>query len=60
MPEFLVNSSGLNLGVKQNGVRGKQYNALQVAQFVPTVDDVVLPPWAKTPEEFIRINKQVT
>eukprot|EP01138_Halocafeteria_seosinensis_P009537 gb/GECG01009746.1/.p1 GENE.gb/GECG01009746.1/~~gb/GECG01009746.1/.p1 ORF type:complete len:1434 (+),score=152.86 gb/GECG01009746.1/:1-4302(+) len=38
MPEFLVNSSGLPLGRRQDG----EY-----------VDDVVLPPWAETADDFI-------
>jgi hypothetical protein len=40
---FLKNINRLDLGVKQNGEK---------------VDDVILPPWAKTPEEFIRINRE--
>ncbi|KAJ2561203.1 hypothetical protein GGH12_004184 [Coemansia sp. RSA 1822] len=43
MPEFLINHNGLNLGQKQDGTR---------------LNDVKLPPWATTPEEFIRINRQ--
>ncbi|KAJ2160579.1 hypothetical protein GGF46_002175, partial [Coemansia sp. RSA 552] len=43
LPEFLTNHNGLDLGVKQNGTR---------------LGDVKLPPWAATPEEFIRINRQ--
>ncbi|KAJ2715225.1 hypothetical protein H4R19_001315 [Coemansia spiralis] len=43
LPEFLVNHSGLNLGVKQNGT---------------ALGDVCLPPWASTPDEFVRINRQ--
>ncbi|KAJ2253121.1 hypothetical protein EV176_007482, partial [Coemansia sp. RSA 451] len=43
MPEFLINHNGLNLGRKQDGTR---------------LNDVKLPPWAATPEEFIRINRQ--
>ena len=42
-PEFLRNINRLDLGVKQNGEK---------------VSDVILPPWAKTPEEFIRINRE--
>ncbi len=42
-PEFLYNSNGFNLGVKQNGV---------------AMGDVVLPPWAKTTEEFVRLNRE--
>ena len=43
LPEFLENSNGFNLGVKQNGM---------------SIGDVALPNWAKTPEEFIRINRE--
>eukprot|EP01117_Protostelium_nocturnum_P013834 TRINITY_DN5207_c0_g1_i1.p1 TRINITY_DN5207_c0_g1~~TRINITY_DN5207_c0_g1_i1.p1 ORF type:complete len:2330 (-),score=855.46 TRINITY_DN5207_c0_g1_i1:20-6229(-) len=43
MPEFLKNSNGYDMGVKQDGEK---------------LDDVVLPPWASTPEEFIRINRE--
>ncbi|KAJ2625433.1 hypothetical protein GGI25_000528 [Coemansia spiralis] len=43
LPEFLANHSGLDLGRKQNGTR---------------LGDVVLPPWASTPEEFVDINRQ--
>lgn len=43
MPEFLVNSNEFDLGTKQNGIK---------------LNDVILPPWAKTPEEFIRIHRQ--
>ncbi|PRP84623.1 BEACH domain-containing protein [Planoprotostelium fungivorum] len=43
MPEFLKNSNSYDLGVKQDGDR---------------LDDVVLPPWASTPEEFVRINRE--
>jgi hypothetical protein len=42
-PEIFRNSNKLNLGVKQDGV---------------AVDDVILPPWASTPEEFIRIHRE--
>lgn len=35
MPEFLRNVNGFDLGVKQDGVR---------------LNDVLLPPWAATPE----------
>ncbi|GBG29688.1 GPI-anchored wall transfer protein 1 [Hondaea fermentalgiana] len=41
-PEFLRNSAGFDLGTKQDGTR---------------IDDVILPPWAKTPEDFIRKNR---
>eukprot|EP01135_Chromosphaera_perkinsii_P000159 Nk52_evm55s32 gene=Nk52_evmTU55s32 len=42
-PEFLENSNGFDLGTLQSGVK---------------VNDVTLPKWAKTPEEFIRIHRQ--
>eukprot|EP01119_Soliformovum_irregulare_P016167 TRINITY_DN4644_c0_g1_i1.p1 TRINITY_DN4644_c0_g1~~TRINITY_DN4644_c0_g1_i1.p1 ORF type:complete len:655 (+),score=190.83 TRINITY_DN4644_c0_g1_i1:161-2125(+) len=42
-PEFLRNSNEFDLGIKQDGDR---------------VSDVILPPWAKTPEEFVRINRE--
>ncbi len=44
-PAFLVNSNNFNFGQKQNGDR---------------VQDVLLPPWAATPEDFVRINRQVS
>lgn len=45
LPDFLVNSNGFDLGVKQNGVE---------------VDNVTLPPWAKSdPREFIRAHREV-
>lgn len=37
--DFLVNGEGLDLGTKQNGVR---------------LGDVVLPPWASDPKDFVR------
>ncbi|KAJ3244795.1 Neurobeachin-like protein 1 [Chytriomyces hyalinus] len=42
MPEFLINENGFDLGVKQTGAR---------------VNDVILPPWADSPEEFVRIHR---
>ncbi|XP_055893443.1 neurobeachin-like isoform X6 [Biomphalaria glabrata] len=42
LPEMLTNSNHYNLGKQEDGT---------------LVEDVQLPPWAKTPEEFIRINK---
>ncbi len=42
MPEFLRNTNRFDLGVKQDGER---------------LDDVVLPPWASSPEEFVQINR---
>ncbi|KAJ2078879.1 hypothetical protein GGI16_007856, partial [Coemansia sp. S142-1] len=43
MPEFMVNHNHLDLGKRQDGTR---------------LGDVKLPPWASTPEEFVRINRQ--
>jgi hypothetical protein len=43
MPEFLLNSNNFNLGVKQTGV---------------PLNDVQLPPWAATPQDFVRINRE--
>ncbi|KAJ3287848.1 Neurobeachin-like protein 2 [Rhizoclosmatium sp. JEL0117] len=43
MPEFLVNENDFDLGTKQTGA---------------TLNDVVLPPWANTPEEFIKIHRE--
>lgn len=43
LPDLLRNCNHLNLGVRQDAVA--------------PIDDVQLPPWAKTPEEFIRINR---
>ncbi|KAJ3237358.1 Neurobeachin-like protein 1 [Chytriomyces hyalinus] len=42
MPEFLINENSFDLGVKQTGAR---------------VNDVILPPWAASPEEFVRIHR---
>ncbi|XP_075923575.1 neurobeachin isoform X4 [Petromyzon marinus] len=42
LPEMFTNSNDYNLGVTDAGV---------------AVGDVVLPPWAKTGEEFVRINR---
>lgn len=39
--DFLINSEGLNMGHKHTGER---------------LEDVELPPWAKTPQDFIRKN----
>lgn len=44
LPEMFVNASNYNLGVMEDGT---------------VVSDVDLPPWAKTPEEFVRINRLV-
>eukprot|EP00002_Diphylleia_rotans_P023924 TRINITY_DN4715_c0_g1_i2.p1 TRINITY_DN4715_c0_g1~~TRINITY_DN4715_c0_g1_i2.p1 ORF type:complete len:2872 (-),score=521.03 TRINITY_DN4715_c0_g1_i2:1126-9741(-) len=43
MPEFLVNMNNFDLGERQNGSR---------------VGDVELPPWASSPEDFIRKNRE--
>ncbi|KAM7111232.1 neurobeachin isoform 1-T1 [Molossus nigricans] len=42
LPEMFVNSNGYNLGVRDDDV---------------VVNDVDLPPWAKKPEDFVRINR---
>ncbi|KAJ8399233.1 hypothetical protein AAFF_G00412710 [Aldrovandia affinis] len=42
LPEMFVNSSNYELGVMADGT---------------AVSDVELPPWAKTPEEFVRTNR---
>lgn len=42
-PHFLRNMNGLDLGKRQDGT---------------VLDDVILPPWASSPEEFVRINMQ--
>ncbi|CAL9699976.1 unnamed protein product [Knipowitschia caucasica] len=42
LPEMFVNANSYNLGVMEDG---------------SVVSDVELPPWAKTPEEFVRINR---
>lgn len=41
---MFVNSNGYNLGVREDDV---------------VVNDVDLPPWAKKPEDFVRINRMV-
>lgn len=43
MPEVFKNVNKFNLGKTQDG---------------EVIDDVVLPPWAKTAEEFVRLNRQ--
>ncbi|KAJ2416874.1 hypothetical protein GGI10_000651 [Coemansia sp. RSA 2530] len=43
LPEFMSNHNCLDLGKRQDGTR---------------LGDVKLPPWASTPEEFVRINRQ--
>lgn len=44
LPEMFVNANTYNLGVMEDAT---------------VVSDVELPPWAKTPEEFVRINRLV-
>lgn len=44
LPEMLVNANGYHLGMREDRVM---------------VGDVDLPPWAKTPEDFVRINRMV-
>lgn len=43
LPEMFVNMNGYKLGLLEEG---------------QGVDDVELPPWASTPHEFVRINRQ--
>ncbi|XP_072240986.1 lipopolysaccharide-responsive and beige-like anchor protein isoform X2 [Leuresthes tenuis] len=43
LPEMFVNTNNYNLGVMEDST---------------VVSDVDLPPWAKNPEEFVRINRQ--
>ncbi|XP_075448227.1 neurobeachin isoform X4 [Ascaphus truei] len=42
LPEMFVNTNGYNFGVREDNV---------------VVNDVDLPPWAKNPEDFVRINR---
>ncbi|XP_037656516.1 neurobeachin isoform X3 [Choloepus didactylus] len=42
LPEMFVNSNGYNFGVREDEV---------------VVNDIDLPPWAKKPEDFVRINR---
>ncbi|XP_065586275.1 neurobeachin [Cyrtonyx montezumae] len=42
LPEMFVNSNGYNLGIREDEV---------------VVNDIELPPWAKKPEDFVRINR---
>lgn len=44
LPEMFVNANSYSLGVMEDGT---------------VVSDVELPPWAKSPEEFVRINRLV-
>ncbi|KAI9091275.1 hypothetical protein DFS34DRAFT_328787 [Phlyctochytrium arcticum] len=43
MPEFLCNENKFDLGTKQTGER---------------LDNVILPPWAETAEDFVRIHRE--
>lgn len=42
---MFVNSNGYNLGIREDEI---------------VVNDVDLPPWAKKPEDFVRINRMVS
>ncbi|OHS99755.1 Beige/BEACH domain containing protein [Tritrichomonas foetus] len=44
LPDFLVNANHFNLGIDEGTGQ--------------SVDDVILPPWAKSAEDFIRIHRQ--
>lgn len=44
LPEMFVNANSYSLGVMEDAT---------------VVSDVELPPWAKSPEEFVRINRLV-
>lgn len=44
LPEMFVNSNGYSLGVREDEV---------------VINNVDLPPWAKKPEDFVRINRMV-
>lgn len=44
LPEMFVNMNGLDLGVSSEG---------------QDIGEVELPPWAKSPEEFVRIMRMV-
>ena len=44
LPEMFVNSNRYRLGLQEDG---------------SVVSDVELPPWASSPEEFVRINRMV-
>lgn len=45
LPEMLRNENRYNFGVTDGKVQ---------------VDDVILPSWAKTPEDFVRTNRMVS
>ena len=44
LPELFLNANKFKLGSMEDGT---------------IVDDVKLPPWAKSPEEFVRISREV-
>lgn len=44
LPEMFVNMNGLDLGVSSEGQH---------------IGEVELPPWAKSPEEFVRVMRMV-
>lgn len=44
LPDIFINSNGYNLGTNEDG---------------HLLGDVVLPPWAKSPEDFVRLNRMV-
>jgi len=44
MPDMFTNCNGYSLGTNDEG---------------QPLGDVVLPPWAKSPEDFVRINRMV-
>jgi len=45
MPDIFLNSNGYNLGTNEEG---------------QLLGDVLLPPWAKSPEDFVRLNRMVS
>lgn len=45
LAEMFMNKNGYQLGCQEDGA---------------PVNDVILPPWASTPEEFVRINRMVS
>lgn len=44
LPEMLINENGYQLGQQEDGI---------------SVSNVELPPWASSPEQFVRINRMV-
>lgn len=45
LPEMLINENGFQLGQQEDGT---------------SVGNVELPPWASSPEQFVRINRMVS